>query len=91
VVNRAVASLNTRMETEREARLKASTDMLCNMDQAELSEKLLDLCLNKYLDYEQNRFDKLAEDPAMTRDGARMIVQMHKHLTAGLEQALRMS
>lgn len=80
-----------RLDQEKDLRVNAHSHVIANMDQMELSLRVLDICMNKYLDSEANAFDRLAEDPSIARSGMKSLIKVHKNLVAGIEHALRVS
>lgn len=79
-----------RLDEEKEVRLRAQADVIANMDQESLSLRVLDICINKYLDYEANNFERLANDPVIARSGMQWLVRAHRNMVSGIEHALRM-
>lgn len=82
--------LEIRLDEERELRLKANSDTIANMDQESLALRVFDICIDKYLEYEANNFERLAQDPAIARSGMKWLVKAHRNLVNGIEHALRM-
>ncbi len=92
-LERLVEELAIRLDAEKEARLEASHELLCNMNQEDLSLNLWNACLNNYLAASANRFDILGSKEGKNQAVADMkiLIEMHKNLVRGMAIALRVS
>lgn len=89
-IRRLVERMAIRLDEERELRIRAHSDTIANMDQESLALRVFDICVDKYLEYESNNFERLADDPSIARLGMKWLVKAHRNLVNGIEHALRM-
>lgn len=90
-LEREIASLNTRLDEERTARVSASMNTIANMNQDELSLLVFTLTFQKYLDYENNDLERIGSDKSIAASGMMALVKAHKNLVDGLCRAIRYS
>lgn len=90
-IQQQVGAVDARLNDEKEARISASMNTIANMDQDQLSELLFTILVNKYLDFEQNDFNRLSTSYNTVKTGMVALIKTHKFMVDGITEAIRYS